>query len=111
MKKYLKEIIILLLQLVIFYILPLFAGPTDIMGLILLIIFATLILSLIMGLLSKEKIKYLYPLVITILFIPSIFIYYNISAFIHCVWYFVIACIGLLSGNVTIKIINLIKSK
>ena len=38
MKKYLKEIIIFLLQLFMFYIFPLFAGPTDVMGMVLLII-------------------------------------------------------------------------
>ena len=32
MKKHLKEIIILLIQLFMFYIFPLFAGPTDAMG-------------------------------------------------------------------------------
>ena len=31
MKRYVKELIIFLLQLLAFYILPLFAGPTDIM--------------------------------------------------------------------------------
>ena len=29
MKKYLKEILILLIQLFMFYVFPLFAGPTD----------------------------------------------------------------------------------
>ena len=32
MKKYLKEILILLIQLFMFYVFPLFAGPTDVMG-------------------------------------------------------------------------------
>ena len=30
--KFLKEIIILIIQLVLFYVFPLFAGPTDAMG-------------------------------------------------------------------------------
>ena len=34
MKKYLKEILILLIQLFMFYVFPLFAGPTDIMGMV-----------------------------------------------------------------------------
>ena len=34
MKKYLKEILILLIQLFMFYVFPLFAGPTDVMGMI-----------------------------------------------------------------------------
>ena len=107
MKKYLKEIIILIIQLLVFYILPLFAGPTDAMGLVVLIILSVFILGLILGTISNQKIKYLYPLLISILFIPSVFIYYNESALVHTIWYFVISYIGLLIGS----IINLITSK
>ena len=74
MNKYIKEIVILLIQLFMFYIFSLFAGPTDAMGMIVLIILMTLILSLVIGIISKEKIKYLYPIVIAIIFIPSVFI-------------------------------------
>lgn len=107
MKKYLKEIIILLLQLFMFYIFPLFAGPTDAMGMVLLIILSTFGLSLILSCISKEKIKYLYPVIISILFIPSVFIYYNKSALIHSVWYLVISSVGMIIG----LIINFISSK
>ena len=107
MKKYLKEIIILLLQLFMFYIFPLFAGPTDAMGIVLLIILATFGLSFILSCISKEKIKYLYPVIISILFIPSVFIYYNKSALIHSIWYLVISSIGMIIG----LIINFISSK
>ena len=104
MKKYLKEIIILVIQLCMFYIFPLFAGPTDAMGMVLLIILATLLLSVILGSISKEKIKYLYPIIIAILFIPSVFIYYNESALIHSVWYLVISTFGLLVGTIINRI-------
>ena len=56
MKKYLKEIIIVLLQLFMFYIFPVFAGPTDTMGMVLLIILATLLLATILGTISNNKI-------------------------------------------------------
>ena len=105
MKNNLKEIIILLIQLFIFYIFPLFAGPTDAMGMVLLIILSTLLLSIIIIIISKEKIKYLYPIIISILFIPSVFIYYNESALIHSIWYLVISIIGVIIG----MIINTIK--
>lgn len=98
MKKYFKEIIILLLQLFMFYIFPIFAGPTDAIGMVLLILITTLILSIIITIISKEKIKYLYPLTISLLFIPSVFIYYNESALIHTIWYLVISGIGLIIG-------------
>lgn len=104
MKRFIKEIVILLIQLFMFYIFPLFAGPTDAMGMVLLIILATLLLSIIIGSISKEKIKYLYPIIIAILFIPSVFIHYNESALIHSIWYLVISSVGLIFGTVLYKL-------
>ena len=106
MKKYWKEILILTIQLFLFYILPLFAGPTDLIGLVVLLIVGTFILSIIISSISKEKVKYFYPLVVSILFIPSIFIYYNESALIHTVWYFVDSLIGLVIGIIIYKLSN-----
>ena len=56
MKKYIAEIIIFCIQLFMFYISPLFAGPTDGMGMVVLILFATLILSILLGSISKNRI-------------------------------------------------------
>lgn len=106
MKKYLKEIITLLIQILIFYIFPLFAGPTDAMGMVVLMLLATLVLSLILTIISKEEIKYLYPLVVAIIFIPSIFIYYNESALIHSLWYFVSSLLGTILGIITNKVFS-----
>lgn len=106
MKKYLKEIITILIQILIFYLFPLYAGPTDIMGMVVLMLLATLVLSLILTIISKEKIKYLYPLVVAIIFIPSIFIYYNESALIHSLWYFVSSLIGTILGIITNKVFS-----
>ena len=101
MKRFIKEIIIIIIQMFMFYIFPLFTGPTDVMGMIVIIIFATLLLSLILGSISKEKIKFLYPIIIAVLFVPSVFIYYNESALVHSTWYFVISTIGILLGALT----------
>lgn len=109
MKKYIKEIIILLIQLLMFYVFPLSAGPADTMGMIVLIIISVFVLSILIGCLSKEKVKYLYPIVISILFIPSVFIYYNDSALIHALWYLVISIIGLGIGIIIHKLINIKK--
>ena len=100
MKKYLKEIVILIIQLFMFYIFPLFAGPTDAMGMVFLIIVATLVLSMVIGSISNEKVKYLYPIIVAIVFVPSVFIYYNESAMIHSVWYLVVSSVGLFVGAV-----------
>ena len=104
MKKYLKEIIVLLIQLFMFYIFPMFAGPTDAMGMVFLIWVSTIILGLIITLISSNKIKYLYPIIIAILFIPSVFIYYNESALMHSLWYLVSSSVGVLIGTIIYKI-------
>lgn len=105
MKKFWKEILIVTIQLFLFYIVPLFKGVPE-MGLVLLLIVGTLILSIIIASISKEKVKYFYPLVVSILFIPSIFIYYNETAFIQIVWYFVDSLIGIVIGTVIYKLTN-----
>lgn len=107
MKQYLKELIILLIQIFMFYVFPLFAGPTDAMGLVFLLIITTFILSIIITFVSKLKYKYLYGIIISILFIPSVFIYYNESALVHSIWYLIISYIGVLIG----LIFNLILRK
>ncbi len=104
MKKHLKEIIITALQLFMFYIFPLFAGPTDAMGMVFLIIVATFILSVTLSAITSHKLKYLYPFAVAVFFLPSVFIYYNFSALVHSVWYLVISAFGILIGAV----INLI---
>ena len=110
MKKYFKEILIGIIQLFMFYIFPLFAGPTDAIGMVVLIIAATFVLSIIIGSFSDKKIKYLYPIATSILFIPSVFIYYNESAIVHSLWYLVVSGVGLLIGIIMYKLTN-IKSK
>ena len=94
-----------------FYIFPLFAGPSDAMGMVLLIIIATFLLSLFLGLASGKMIKLLYPPVIAVLFILSVFIYYNISALVHSVWYLVISLGALLFGSLIRAIVNLTLSQ
>jgi len=104
MKRYIKELIISVIQIFMFYIFPLFAGPTDAMGMVFLIIVATSVLSIIIGSISNEWIKFLYPVAIAVIFIPSVFIYYNESALIHSVWYLVVSAVGLLVGTIIHKL-------
>ena len=98
MGKYLKEIFVLLCQGILFYGLPMMAEPTDMMGLVLLLILGTFILSLVLTIISEKKVKYLYPIVVVILFCPSILIYYNSSACVHILWYLIISLIGMIIG-------------
>ena len=109
MKKYLKEITILTIQIFMFYIFPLFAGPTDAMGMVFLILVTTFILSIILASISKEKTKYFYPILVSIIFIPSVFIRYNSSALIHSLWYLVTSIIGMLIGTIINKLVKKLK--
>ena len=101
-----KFILILLIQLFMFYILPMFVGYTDAIGMVILTLLSTFILSIILGSMKENKIKYLYPVVISILFIPSVFICYNESALVHSLWYLIVSSIGLFLGIVIRWIIN-----
>lgn len=106
MKKYIVEIVICFLQLFMFYIVPLFAGPADGMGLVIFILLATLILSIFIACISKNRIKYLYPAATAVAFLPSVFLYYNETAFIHAIWYFVVSTAGMLVGLILYKILH-----
>lgn len=106
MNKYLKDIIVLTLQMFMFYIFPLFAGPTDAMGMVFLIWLSTIVLGLTISVISNNKYKYFYPIIISILFIPSVFIYYNKFALVHSLWYLVSSSIGILMGFIINKIIK-----
>ena len=106
-KGYLKEIIILIIQLFMFYIYPLFCGPTDAIAMVLIILVSTFILSIVLSTISTSNFRYLYPLFVSIIFIPSIFIYYNISALVHSLWYFVVSLIGMIIGIIFKKILKI----
>ena len=105
MRLYIKEIIVMLLQLFMFYVFPLFAGPTDAIGMVVLIILATFLFSIVLGLISDKKMKYVYPVITAIVFVPSVFIYYNETAMIHSMWYLVVSSVGMIIGAILRKLI------
>lgn len=107
MKKYLREVVAILIQMFMFYLLPMCMGNIGALGMVLLILVTTFILSIIIGAISKNKIKYLYPIAVSIVFIPTIFIYYNESAFVHSLWYLVVSSVGLGIGMFINKISNI----
>lgn len=74
-------------------------------GMVVLINLATLLLSAVIGLISDKKMKYLYPIITAILFVPSVFIYYNETALIHSVWYLVVSSVGMIIGAILRKLI------
>ena len=98
MKKYLNLIIFLILQVLIFYLLPLVMTSDSFLIVIFLMLILTFLLTVICTILLDMKIKYFYPLIVALIFIPTVFIYYNESALIHTLWYFLDSLIGLMIG-------------
>ncbi len=72
-KRLWKEILILLLQLLIFFVFPLFADSAEPLGMVLSILSATSMLSILLGCVSKEKIKYIYPIITALFFLADRF--------------------------------------
>lgn len=109
MKKYIKEIIILLIQLGLFYIFPIFMFLYEPIGMVMLMLLITFVLGVVLASISKNKIKYLYPIIIAILFLPTVFIYYNESALVHSIWYLVVSAVGMVIGTIINILINIKK--
>jgi len=106
MKKYLREIIIFLLQTFVFLLLPMMMGNIGALGMVFLLLIITFILSTVIGVISNNKIKYIYPIFTALVFIPTIWIYYNESALVHSLWYLVVSSIGLFIGSLINKLLN-----
>lgn len=94
-KRYVFELSALLLQVGLFYLMPPISLPQGAIGLVLLLLPATAVVSLLLGLFSKNKLKFAFPLVVALVFLPSVPLFYNESALIHALWYFVSSLFGL----------------
>lgn len=92
MKNYYKEIIILILQLMTFYLLPIIALNISKDAIVLAILFSPLIT---LGIISKIKIKYIYPIIVAVIYIPSVFIIYDDSALIYTIFHFIASVLGI----------------
>lgn len=99
MKKNWKQIVIFFAQFVMFYLFPLTAGPTDIMGMVVILIVSAFLFGIWMGSETQSGKKFLYPFAVAGMFVPTVWIYYNESALIHAVWYFVVSMAGVLIGS------------
>ena len=82
-----------------FYLIPILIQDTGSGMFILLIVIPliTLITSIIYGL--RNVFDFIYPLIVAILFIPTLFIYYNASAWTYILVYSMIEVIGELLGK------------
>lgn len=99
MDKIKKNWVYYFIILIAFYIVPMLIKDTGSGMFILLIVIPliTLITSIIYGL--RNTFDFIYPLLVAILFIPTLFIYYNISAWVYIIAYSLIALIGEILGK------------
>lgn len=88
---------------VIFYVLPLLIRDTGLAMFIMLFVipFLTFVCAVIYGV--RQGFDFLLPIIAAILFAPSIFIFYNTSAWIYIVAYAVIALAGNGIGRIFYK--------
>ena len=92
--KILKYLPFFVINVLNFYLLPLFINDTG-SGIFILLIsipLVTLVSSLIHGV--KYGFDLFLPLITAVLFTPTIFIFYNESAFVYIIFYAVLAFIG-----------------
>ena len=94
MYKFKKNIIFYILLIINFYVIPCFIKDTGSAMLVMLIIlpFICLVTSIFYGI--KNGFDLWYVLILAIIFIPSIFIFYNSSAWVYVILYSIIAIIG-----------------
>lgn len=83
-----------------FYLIPFFIYDTGTAMIILLFIipFICFALSFLYGM--RKGFFWLYPILVSFLFVPSIFLFYNSSASIYILIYGIVALIGEVLGNV-----------
>lgn len=102
MKKFKKMLPYLIVNVIAFYLTPVLIKDTGSGMLILLIGFPIIcfIVALIYGI--KNSFNWIYSLLVMLLFVPTIFIFYNESATIYILVYGIISAFGnVLGGNKT----------
>jgi len=106
MKKIREMSVYLIVIILAFYVLPAFINDTG-TGIFFLIILTPIICfvtSIIYGI--RHSFNLIFLLIIMILFIPTIFIFYNESAAVYVLIYGIIATIGNLLGSLIKKMSN-----
>ena len=99
MKKYLKELIIAVIETAFLFLFPLIPmGNKD--AHIILIMALTLIVGIIGVAISNKKIKFLFPVFTTILVVPTMFMYYEPRVYGNIFWMFVFSLLAVIIGEV-----------
>ncbi len=108
---YKKEKIAVLIQLGIFWLIPLIMLKSGPIFMVLLMLWASFVLSLWLCLASKSRMKYLLPAAAAVLFLPTVPVFYNSSALIHSLWYFAVSSAAFVIGTIISAAENLIKKR
>ena len=108
MGKYKKEIIFAVIQLAIFWLVPLFftlsGGKGGAIFMVQVMLICTIALSAFLCAGSERRVKYFFPLFAAAMFFPTVPVYYNSSALIHSLWHLTASCIGMGMGALKKKI-------
>ena len=112
MKKYLKELIIAVIETAFLFLFPLIPmGNKDAHIILLLVI--TLIIGIVGVAISDKKIKFLFPVFSTIMVVPTMFIYYEPRVYGNIFWMFVFSALATIIGEllrlIVLGVIKLVK--
>lgn len=102
------DVCLFIIQLLMFYLLPLLGAIVNEMIIMFAQISVTFLLSMLIGAMSDSRVKYVLPVLTTLIYIPSSYIYFSYNKVTCILLYLIFSCIGLLVGLITAKIINVI---
>ena len=99
MKKHLKELIIAGIETAFLFLFPLIPmGNKDAHIILLLVI--TLIVGIVGVAISDKKIKFLFPVLATVMVVPTMFMYYEPRVYGNIFWMFVFSLLAVIIGEV-----------
>lgn len=99
MKKYLKEFVIAIIETALLFLFPLIPmGNKDAHIILLLVI--TLIVGIVGVAISDKKIKFLFPVLATVMVVPTMFMYYEPRVYGNIFWMFVFSLLAVIIGEV-----------
>ena len=112
MKKYLKELVIAIIETALLFLFPLIPmGNKD--AHIILLLVLTLIVGIVGVAISDKKIKFLFPVLATVMVVPTMFMYYDPRVYGNIFWMFVFSLLAVIIGEllrlIVLGVIKLVK--
>ena len=99
MKKYLKELVIAIIETALLFLFPLIPmGNKD--AHIILLLVLTLIVGIVGVAISDKKIKFLFPVLATVMVVPTMFMYYDPRVYGNIFWMFVFSLLAVIIGEI-----------